>query len=159
MHLSKLALQINTAVSAHPGWKVRLRNAIVSMNSSLTPQDAARDDLCHVGVWPHGLMADEEVMSMPEFHAVMAKHSEFHGIAGRILGHALEGDRDRAQALMHAEFIPCSDELTRMLWRWKCQVRSEGPICGDALVPQVPCKAGLGTECPVARTFRLRKAA
>lgn len=111
--------QINDAIGAHGAWKMRLRTAMLTGKSDITPQVAGCDDACAFGKWlKHGTIAPAVKADVP-YRVVTRLHAEFHRAAGSVLTHALSGRTGEAGQLMDGEFTERSEKLVKALNKWK----------------------------------------
>lgn len=114
----RFAGQIQAAIHAHLAWKVRLRTAVLSGTSTMTPELARRDDACAMGSWLYSPCFDERARTSPLYEDVRQAHALFHEAAGDVLQHARDGETAMAGKLMHDAFIPRSDKLVCLLEEW-----------------------------------------
>ncbi|MDF8335162.1 CZB domain-containing protein [Novosphingobium cyanobacteriorum] len=114
----RFAGQIQAAIHAHLAWKVRLRAAVLSGTSTMTPEMAKRDDICAMGTWLYSPSFDERAKQGHYFEDVIRAHALFHQAAGEVLHHARNGEKATAGQLMHEAFIPRSDRLVCLLEEW-----------------------------------------
>jgi hypothetical protein len=111
--------EINKAIGAHGLWKVRLRDAIATRLSEMTPDQVEADNLCVFGKWLDSL-TDPDVRSA-HYDTVRSLHTAFHKEAARTLRLALTGSRTEAsQALASGgTFAIASAALTRAMIDWR----------------------------------------
>lgn len=114
--------QINDAIGAHGQWKLRLRTAISTGRSEVTPMVARCDDQCAFGKWIHGPKIDPAVKTGLPFQVVKRLHAEFHQSAGTVLSLALSGDAKGAQKMLDSDYGDRSEKLVRALSKWKREV-------------------------------------
>ena len=111
--------EINKAVGAHGIWKNRLKAAIDTGRSDVTPAVAAADDKCAFGKWLHGLPA--EMQTSPRCQNVKELHACFHREAASILDLALSGEKEKATDSLAtgSSFSATSTQLTEAMMEWK----------------------------------------
>ena len=121
-----LETEIVQAVGAHGLWKQRLKNAVASGKSELSPAQAEADHLCAFGIWLRDLTGP--VAHSEYYSRVRSLHSAFHKEAGKVLQLALAGSKTEAsQALAHhGPFALASAALTRAMMSWKKEVGGAG---------------------------------
>ncbi|MFN4277837.1 MAG: methyl-accepting chemotaxis protein [Ferrovibrio sp.] len=112
---------IDKAVSAHAQWKNRLRVAVETRQSDITPDHACKDNLCQFGKWLYGdALGISRAEKGADYEAIRHMHAEFHVQAAETLKKALAGDRagydvDTAPT---GRFHIISTELTQALLLW-----------------------------------------
>ncbi len=111
--------QINDAVGAHGLWKMRLRAAIRTGTSDITPQAASCDDGCAFGKWLYGSQIIPSQKAGMPYQVIKRLHAEFHRSAGQVMSHALAGRTEQAETIMQEEFAERSEKLVRALAKWK----------------------------------------
>jgi hypothetical protein len=110
---------IDKALSAHGGWKVRLKEAIHSGQSTFEVAKVRVDDACEFGKWFYGL--DPAARATAEGRSVQELHAEFHRVTAGVLDLALSGRRAEAEAQMArtSAFAQTSASLTSAMMQWK----------------------------------------
>jgi methyl-accepting chemotaxis protein len=114
--------EINKAVGAHGIWKNRLKSAIDTGQSDVSPEVAAADDKCAFGKWLYSL--PEEMQNSPRCQNVKELHACFHREAGSILELALNGEKEKAEDSL-ADGTPFSDtstQLTEAMMEWQEEI-------------------------------------
>lgn len=119
----EIVQQIDLAIGAHSLWKTRLRKAIETGESQYDLDTVRASDQCAFGKW-----LDENIAELGRFaDCAKAKdlHRRFHTCTAEVLGKALAGHPDAAQAAMESgsEFASVSTDLTRTMMNWKKDVR------------------------------------
>jgi len=114
--------EINKAVGAHGIWKNRLKSAIDTGKSDVTPEVAAADNKCAFGKWLHGL--PEEMQNSPRCQNVKDLHACFHREAASILDLALSGEKEKAADSLAdgSAFSDTSTQLTEAMMEWKREI-------------------------------------
>lgn len=120
----QLVQQINEAIGAHGMWKMRLKTAIRTAQSEISPATASCSDQCAFGKWLEGSELSPAVKSGTPYAVIKRLHAEFHRSAGAVLGQALSGRKSEAEAAMDGEFAEKTDKLVRALTKWKREVSS-----------------------------------
>jgi methyl-accepting chemotaxis protein len=123
--MSELATALDKAIAAHGMWKRRLKSAMNSGQSDVTPQVVAADNNCEFGKWLYG----NGVRLSPaekgtDFEMVKKLHADFHRCASDTLGKALKGDRQGCDCDMglSGRFSDASAKLTGAMMSWKRRV-------------------------------------
>jgi len=131
--------QINRAIAAHGTWKNRLKQAIDSGASDITPEKASADDQCEFGRWLHALPETERQST--GCREIAALHSCFHHEAGDVLRLALEGKKQQAlQCLgIDSSFTAASSKLTSQMMAWKTRLDNPRPASVAAGAPGHDC--------------------
>ena len=111
--------EIAKAMDAHGAWKLKLRAAIMTGNSDVSPDTARSDDHCAFGQWLQSASASPEMRASPYFQSVRQLHAEFHRSAGDVLRHALDKNTDQANTLLSGSFSTSSHVLMVELTKWK----------------------------------------
>ena len=111
--------EILKAMNAHGAWKLRLRAAIVTQNSDVTPEAAKCDDKCEFGKWLLNSSNAAEIRGTARYESVRNLHADFHKCAGDVLYNALNNQTDKANALLSGTFSQQSHALMVELTKWK----------------------------------------
>ncbi|NOT73031.1 MAG: CZB domain-containing protein [Hyphomicrobium sp.] len=113
---------IVAALGAHGAWKLRLRTAVATGASTVTPKQAGCDRSCEFGKWLHGSEIDPATKSGMPYKVVSRLHKEFHDCASHVLDAAVTGKKDQANALLGGEFNQRSEKLAKALTKWRCEL-------------------------------------
>ncbi|WP_247664197.1 methyl-accepting chemotaxis protein [Ideonella alba] len=107
------------AIDAHRQWKVKLRKAIAD-HSQLDADTICRDDRCPLGQWIHG-PGGRQWGSRPTFADLLAKHAEFHQVAGGVAKQINQGRYAEAERLIGSgsAFAQVSTEVATILTKAK----------------------------------------
>ncbi len=103
------------ALEAHEAWNARLRKAIAAGESSMSIEQAGRDDGCTFGKWLHapGTFKTEHPQEWQNMHDL---HEQFHQYAARVLDCAVSGRAEEATRLLEApEFVAIETDLRAAL--------------------------------------------
>lgn len=119
MSNAEIIEEINTAIGAHSKWKFRLKTAIKTGATDVTPDQVSCDDQCSFGKWLYGPTISPEVAEGMPYTVVKRLHGEFHQIAGSVMIKAISGQSEEAQGLLDGEFSAKSQILIRALTKWK----------------------------------------
>ena len=115
-----LDAQIKDAIGAHGMWKVKLKAAVTTGALPKPARDIACDDQCAFGKWLYGLRSDSSVSSQSHYKSVMAKHAQFHKIAGRVAAEVERGNLSAASAILTgSEYGSATDDLVTAMADWK----------------------------------------
>ncbi|MFN7223258.1 MAG: CZB domain-containing protein [Paracoccaceae bacterium] len=119
-----LELQLRAALAAHGTWKLRLKTAIATKRTDISPEIAACDDRCAFGIWLHGPDIDPDTKSSPPYRVTVRLHAEFHRAAGDALEGALSGMRRKRDRAAMIEFEQKSQKLNMALSKWLSEVKA-----------------------------------
>jgi methyl-accepting chemotaxis protein len=114
--------EINKAVGAHGIWKSRLKSAIDTGQSDVTPDIAAADNKCAFGKWLYGL--PQGMQNSARCQSVKQLHACFHREAASILELALSGEKEQAMESLGdgSSFSDTSTQLTEAMIEWKNEI-------------------------------------
>lgn len=109
------SFDFDTAIEAHRQWKVKLRQAIAA-RGQLDADTLCRDDRCPLGRWLHG-PGGTRWSGQPQFVALVARHAEFHRVAGGVARRINQGAYDAAEQLLGSgsEFAAVSTDVSTLL--------------------------------------------
>jgi len=116
---------IAAALGAHGAWKLRLRTAVTTGSSNVTPAQARCDKSCEFGKWLHGHEIDAATKHGMPFKVVSRLHMEFHQCASHVLEKAIVGEKDGARSLLEGEFTQRSSKLGQALTKWRGELAAE----------------------------------
>lgn len=119
---SMLAREIDEAIGAHGLWKMRLRTAIRTRQSDVTPHEASGDCNCKFGKWLHDPAFDPKHRNGIPHTVITRVHAEFHREAGHVLQLALDGQDRAASEALEGAYAATSEKLVRALMKWKGEV-------------------------------------
>ena len=111
--------QINRAIENHGYWKVRLLQAITTDDRSWRPSYILDDRICEFGRWLYSLSATEK--ETEQWQKVRALHEQFHIAAAKVLYLAIDGQKEKALALIddaQGEYKRTSIRLMYSLYEW-----------------------------------------
>lgn len=111
--------EITAGIGAHGAWKMRLKTAITTRSSDMSPAEVRCDDRCALGKWLHGRTIDPQTRLGMPYKVNKRVHAEFHECAARVLELALNGDARQASELLEGEFKEKSEKVVRALNKWK----------------------------------------
>lgn len=108
-------LDLESAISAHEMWKVRLQACLDGKSADLAdPELVCVDDQCQLGIWLYG-PGGQRLRGYPAFHALVARHQQFHQLAATVLSLAQAGQYDEAQAIMSGGYHSASSKVLMLL--------------------------------------------
>lgn len=112
--------QINKAIEAHDGWKVRLQEAINTGTSKYTVEGLSVINQCDFGRWLY-FEIDPVLRSSEYYEKVANLHQLFHEAAANVLKLALQGEKERAMIAMGAgsAYEQLSAELISAMTKWR----------------------------------------
>jgi len=102
---------LRSALDAHRAWGARLRQAIDTGKSSMSVQEAGKDDVCGFGKWLHGpgVSRDSEPERWQQLHDL---HEQFHHHAAQVLELATTGQQAQAtERLNEPDFVNVQRQL------------------------------------------------
>lgn len=110
--------EITAAIGSHGQWKQRLKDAIASGKSDITPAQAAADNTCAFGKWLHGVSGADA--HSPFYVKVRPLHATFHQEAAKVLRSALAGSKAEATHAIEdkSPFANASSALTMAMMEW-----------------------------------------
>lgn len=120
--MSELAAALDKAIAAHGMWKRRLKSAMDSGQSDITPQTVAADNNCDFGKWLYSkAMLLNTADKGADFETVKKLHADFHRCAATTLDKALKGDREGCECdlSLTGRFTDASTKLTGAMMTWK----------------------------------------
>ena len=106
---------LQAAGDAHNAWSARLRDAIKTGTTSMTVEQASKDDSCTFGKWLHGPgdFRDREPQRWQQLHDL---HEQFHRNAAEILKLVTTGHTAKAAERMQAsDFVRVAEQLQAAL--------------------------------------------
>jgi hypothetical protein len=117
--------EIIKAVSAHVMWTAKLKTAIHSGESSSSLPEIEADDRCELGKWLKSEISPELKKSL-HYAKTLELHHQFHLVAGRIFGLAINGKSTDALKALEAsgDFTRASASLVGELQAWN---KATGP--------------------------------
>lgn len=110
---------IDSALSAHSQWKIRLHDAATSGTSEFKVEIVKKDNECQFGKWLYSFSQEE--MKSEDYQKIKTLHSEFHMIAGDILNLATSGKKNEAMKLLEfgGSYGVTTGKLVLALNNWK----------------------------------------
>ncbi|MEZ5701444.1 MAG: CZB domain-containing protein [Burkholderiaceae bacterium] len=112
-------IDIDTAISAHENWKIRLQNVLDGTSTErLEPQQVCKDDQCELGKWLHG-PGKKRLGKYPAFSVLVARHQFFHVQASTVLALAQAGDKAKAVQVMSTTYRHGSNQVMILLRQLK----------------------------------------
>jgi hypothetical protein len=112
-----LNAKLTQAIGAHGAWKSRLRLAAHTQADPATIAAAGDHHACEFGCWLDSLPVS--VQAGEEAREAIARHAEFHRVAGRAAQLIAQGKKDAALGLLDTDFNDASRVLTSAVSRWK----------------------------------------
>lgn len=115
----------SAAIKAHIDWKMKLGNYLNNPDGSLDSKKVCLDNACVLGKWLYG--DGVAYNHHPLYNQVRESHASFHKIAGRIIEHIHQGDKEAAEKLLmpHGEYTKISDQTVHLIEELKAKVESE----------------------------------
>jgi hypothetical protein len=112
-------IDIDTAISAHENWKIRLQNVLNGTSTEkLDPEHVCKDDQCELGKWLHG-PGKKRLGKYPAFAVLVARHQFFHVQASTVLALAQAGDKAKAEQVMNTTYRHGSNQVMILLRQLK----------------------------------------
>ncbi|MFO0600555.1 MAG: CZB domain-containing protein [Myxococcaceae bacterium] len=90
-------MDLNHAIEAHTQWKMKFRTAI-AQRAPVDARSVGRNDMCDLGRWLKASSA--QFAGHAAFTELMALHTAFHALAGRLAGLIAAGKYDEAKAVL-----------------------------------------------------------
>ncbi len=84
-------IALRNAMDAHAKW--RLKTAVATRRSDITPEHAACDDRRDFGKWLHDPHLDRDIRDSDPCRVIRRLHAEFHQTASEALESALNGQK------------------------------------------------------------------
>lgn len=108
-------IDIDTAISAHDNWKIRLQNHLNGQSTEdLKPELVCMDDRCDLGKWLHG-PGGQRLGRYPAFSMLVARHKYFHVQASNVLALAQAQERDKAEHMLQGSYRQASNQVIFLL--------------------------------------------
>lgn len=105
------SLDIQTAISAHENWKLRLQAYLDGASSEVfAAEDICFDDHCDLGKWIHG-SGQARLGKFPGFTALMGHHKMFHYAASNVVALSKAGKENEARNILNGQFAMFSKEV------------------------------------------------
>ncbi len=112
-------IDVDTAISAHENWKIRLQNVLDGTSTErLDPERVCMDDQCELGKWLHGA-GQKRLGKYPAFSVLLARHQFFHAQASTVLALAQAGDKAKAEQVMNTTYRHGSNQVVILLRQLK----------------------------------------
>lgn len=112
------------AINAHVAWKVRLQKHIAgTSDENLDPEVVGCDDKCALGQWIYSTLEQHD--SMPLFRQVRIQHADFHRCAAEIIVASNQGNKDRAEKLLHDDYAQLSHMIVKSLTKLSSELEKE----------------------------------
>ena len=118
-----LEIALRNAMDAHAKWRLRLKTAIATRRSDITPEHAACDDRCDFGKWLYDPQLGQEIQDSVPYRVVRRLHAEFHHAASQALEGALHGQKRWRDTVALQSFEGSSDKLNKALLKWLSDLR------------------------------------
>jgi Chemoreceptor zinc-binding domain len=108
-------IDIDTAISAHENWKLRLENYLAGKSSEdLKPEVICLDDKCQLGQWLHG-NGKMRLGAYPAFSLLIARHQYFHVQASSVVALQQAGKGVEAQQVLTGNYTHASKQVILLL--------------------------------------------
>jgi methyl-accepting chemotaxis protein len=85
-------MNLDEAVKAHAGWKMKLSAYLRRPDNSINAAEVGSDNHCPLGQWLHG-EAKKTLSSFPEYKTLVAEHARFHRAVGGAVEQANAGKK------------------------------------------------------------------
>jgi hypothetical protein len=112
---------IQKAITAHSSWKTRLKSAVATGKSDVTPADIKMDNRREFGKWLYGSDFSAAEKQAKNYRTAIDLHAKFHQEAAQVAEWALSGNKDEAEKAMGLEgsYSKDSSALTKELVQWR----------------------------------------
>ena len=108
-------IDIDTAISAHENWKLRLQNYLNGNSTeTLLPEIVCLDDRCDLGKWLHG-PGGQRLGRYPAFSVLVARHKYFHVQASNVVALAQTDQKDKAIQALDGSYKYASSQVVLLL--------------------------------------------
>ncbi len=114
---------LRAAINSHTQWRLKLKMAVATRRSDMTPDQAACHDCCDFGKWLNDPGMGSDLRGSVPYRTVHRLHADFHRVAGQALEGALNGQRRQVDKTALAEFDSCADRLSKALHKWLAEVQ------------------------------------
>ena len=113
---------LEQAIAAHVQWMTLLRQAVIDAVSGIDIESIAAHHQCEFGKWLHspGLTPDDRLTD--DHLEVTRVHTEFHGLARRIVELAAAGQMVEAYTLLYGEYMTLSGRLILAMRAWQASL-------------------------------------
>lgn len=118
-----LEIALRNAMDAHAKWRLRLKTAIATRRSDISPEHAACDDRCEFGKWLYDPQLKPEIRDSVPYRVIRRLHAEFHKTASEALEGALNGQKRWRDKVALETFEGRSDKLNQALLKWLSDLR------------------------------------
>ncbi len=118
-----LEIALRNAMDAHAKWRLRLKTAVATRRSDITPEHAACDNRCDFGKWLHDPHLDREIRDSVPYRVIRRLHAEFHRTDSEALESALNGQERWRDTVALQRFEGSSDKLNKALLKWLSDLR------------------------------------
>jgi hypothetical protein len=115
-------MNFDEAISAHSGWKAKLKLYLAKPDHSLKANEVGAADQCVLGRWMVG--EGRKFAAFPEFAKLTAEHTHFHKAAASVVGRADAGDNVSEEVALGAksEFAQASSQVVAAIMELKRKV-------------------------------------
>jgi methyl-accepting chemotaxis protein len=119
-------MNLDEAVQAHAGWKMKLSGYLRHPDHSINAADAGRDDRCPLGQWLHG-EAKKTLSALPEYKTLIAEHARFHRAVGQAVQQADAGKNLEEERLLgpDSDFADSSRNIVLAIVQLKKKAKVE----------------------------------
>ena len=108
-------IDIDTAISAHENWKLRLENYLAGKSTEeLKPEVICLDDKCQLGQWLHG-PGKMRLGGYPAFSLLVARHQNFHVQASTVVAMTQAGKTNEANQVLGGNYTRSSEQVVTLL--------------------------------------------
>ena len=113
---------LEQAIAAHVRWMTLLRQAVIDAVSGIDVESIAAHNHCEFGKWLHGAGLTPDDRLSDEHIEVTRVHTEFHGLARRIVELAAAGRMVEAYTLLYGEYMTLSGRLILAMRAWQASL-------------------------------------
>jgi methyl-accepting chemotaxis protein len=118
---TKATTHFDDAIAAHIKWKSRLSQFIDGTGTEkIDANEACKDNACALGKWIYGEGAGHK--SATHYGDLVAKHANFHRIAGEIVKKVDSHDKTGAAAMLAGEFSAAAKETVTSIMDLKNEI-------------------------------------
>jgi hypothetical protein len=124
----ELKEQILAAIGTHYAWMGELRSCVVNGYTSLTPEQAAREDVCAIGIWLNEKISPE-LKTTGLYEESCRAHAAFHREASHVVALTVSRSPDAHEAIApESDFSRAATTLRKTLSSWLALARSSAVV-------------------------------
>jgi Chemoreceptor zinc-binding domain len=116
---------IENAITAHAGWKARLRAAVISGKFDGTSATVKVDNQCDFGKWLYSAEFSDSDRDTDHYRTVKQLHAQFHEEAAKVVELAISDQKSVAEKAIGVggPYAKISTALTEAMIKWRQSLR------------------------------------